>query len=164
MVLVHCHVVFPNEIIYHFTLSKPNYVFSARTIFLVRVDGRYNFGIYIGIDCWRKVLSVFDVVCGSFTPLFCYVVGRSLGMIYWVVDRSLRFYVVLCMDRSEWKTALWIAHSDLMVCCCSVTRKDLMYCDRSLLHYLFIYIFICSRFNVMFLLVAVVVYKLLMSI
>ena len=49
---------------------------SARAISLVRVDGRYNFGIYIGIGGWRKVLSVFDVVCGSFTPLFCYVVGR----------------------------------------------------------------------------------------
>ena len=51
--------------------------------------------------CWRKVLYVFDVVCGSFSPFFCCVVDRSLGLIYCVVDSSLRFFVVLWIDHSE---------------------------------------------------------------
>ena len=33
--------------------------------------------------------------CGSFTPILCCVVDRSLGMIYWVVDRSRRN----CLER-----------------------------------------------------------------
>ena len=69
-------------------------------MFLVRVDVRFIFGIYIGIGCWRKVISAFDVVCGSFTPLFCCVVDRSLGMINCDVDRSLRFDVVLLLGHA----------------------------------------------------------------